>query len=1162
MISLSMTSIEPKLPEAADSIDGELILGEALRRSVPVAAFLGQVSGWRDARDDSVLQLALKRASRTGNDWKSLLSREPLPGGFYEWLGERFLNRAPSGELLSTADAVFSAVYTSSIDPGLLNLFATEGRQPEPVLIGDPPPPILRSRRRMPLYYLFGRAGAGIADFLPPATNQGLSQRQLRHASAMLKTLNETATPLGLIVIDGYEPSEDWLRAEDLLAVLGGARVGGVLWCGKEPKFSGDDQDTYQSLIDEGVIVRDERSLARILAILRAIGEDDWRERWDEPGVISFSDGKELITTARLRLSTQATAAIIDDAWLGFLPPLSQEAERSAFAAFHAVPSGPLGLIEGLRRGFAIVRDFETQLLERVKRAIGQHHQQKGAIILHGQSGVGKTIALGELALSIREKRSAAVLFAYNRLPQPSDVADFLAEVDKIGGVTVLIADAVSSYQRYDDLLQAFRSWGHRIVVVGSTYKLKSRPQVARERFVEVPAELSRDEGDRLVELSQQLGAGARSRFAEVAAGPYALARFFWELPTSRTRLSEGLSREARTTETALRTRGTSKRRVQVIGDLGHALIRAGYAELTAPLLADDDEPQELGSGSVAGRVIDYVMAVSRLYKWLPVNLLLRAVLSDGIAGTSDNIELISELFEGQDIFRWRFADDQGEELLVGARLQIEAELICNRRLGGPGGEANSLIQLIQRAVRAGAEDNEETRFLVDIVYALGPDGPFADRYRDSYASVARALTELRERNSVFNARLMLQEATLRRHHVRTHSLGPDEKVTLLDEARSAIDEALQALEQSSGRKLYASRRTRDNLWTERAATYGFLATDSARRGASNQEIWSSYKAAREAVRNATGRVDTYFPLDIGLWIPADILREARDHLGLSEKLELEADIRSTLDEIDPQSLDPSQLEIFQRQRYRVGEVLADTPLAEEAFAALAAAGSSAGYYLRARALAPMRPPKSEAASSDDQRAAKKAANYLWSVYDHISADFRCLKLLISCEWLTATGRWLFRGQRQPLPTQPDDRLRIRGILSELLTSAPNEVQARYRYLDAVLKWLTTDEAGARELFRALAAETEYVERGRVISRHTITDESGQPVLFDGIVERQLGETRWSIFVEKISRRVDLVEGERDKTQMTIGRTVRGLAISFNYLGPIADLNTARARRP
>ena len=357
---------------------------------------------------------------------------------------------------------------------------------------------------------------------------------------------------LGLIVVDSYDPAHDWLRAEDLLAVLGSAPIGGVLWCGKEPEFSGDDAETYNSLVADGVIVRDVRSLARLLATLRTSDDDLGRERWDEPGIVSFSDGKQLITTARLRLSTAATGAIIDDGWLGFLPPLTTEAERSAFSAFHSVPAGPFGLVEGLRRGFAITRNFEARLKERVNRAIARHHQETGAIILHGQSGVGKSIALGRLALAIRENRSAAVLFAYNRLPQASDVADFLAEVDKIGGVTVLIADSTSFYQRYDDLLQAFRSRGHRVVVVGSSYRIDPEPHVARGRFLEASAELSESEAEELIELSQRFGAIDRSRFAALVKGPHALARFFWELPSSRTRLSEGLGREARVTAATL----------------------------------------------------------------------------------------------------------------------------------------------------------------------------------------------------------------------------------------------------------------------------------------------------------------------------------------------------------------------------------------------------------------------------------------------------------------------------------------------------------------------------------------------------------------------------------------------------------------------------------
>lgn len=113
-------------------------------------------------------------------------------------------------------------------------------------------------------------------------------------------------------------------------------------------------------------------------------------------------------------------------------------------------------------------------------------------------------------------------------------------------------------------------------------------------------------------------------------------------------------------------------------------------------------------------------------------------------------------------------------------------------------------------------------------------------------------------------------------------------------------------------------------------------------------------------------------------------------------------------------------------------------------------------------------------------------------------------------------------------------------------------MQARYRYLDAVFTWLTTDETGARASFRALASETEYVERGRVINRHVIADEAGHPILFDGIVDRQLSDKRWSVFIEKLSRHVDFIEGDRHQS-IEVGRTLRRFAVAFNYLGPIVD---------
>ena len=970
----------------------------------------------------------------------------------------------------------------------------------------------------------------------------------------MLNTLQETTTPLGLVVIDGYEPARDWLQAESLLAVLDAFPTGSILWCGKEPELLETEAETYRSLVGDGTIVRDKRPLAQLLVSLAATRGGPWYQRSDEPGIVSMSNGKKLVTTPELRLSTQASATIVDDSWLQPLQPLPPEQVSGAFSKFHAVPGGTAGLIAGIRHEFSIVRDFESGFRKRVERAIQQHHKEEGAIVLHGQSGIGKSIALGRLAVALRKSQMAAVLFASGRLPLAPDIGGFLVAVDKAGGVTVLIADCMTSPDLYDGLLQAFRSRGHRVVVVGSSYKVANAQGPVAGRHLAVPAELSAQEAKRLNDLPEQLGLQELPRTTTMVNETHALARFYWRLPSARGHLSEGLGKEAGQIEASLRARGAAKYRHKPMGTLGRALLEAGYAPREETLIKET-EAGGLDSTQPAGQVIDYVMVASRLGKWVPVNLLLRAVVNRGaLQNERVDAQLIKELFHELDIFRWQ-ASDYGEDWLVGARLQLEAELLCNRRLGGPASEAGCLIGLIGCG-RPGIERSEELRFLVELVQALGPDGRLGERYKDSYAKVARALTDLRHDKGVRNPRLMLQESTLRRHYVRTHPEDSD-RTALLDEARSAVDEALEGLEGSS-----QQRRTKENLWVERAAIYGYVATASAEQGADGQTVWSSYAAARQAVRNATAWVDSYYLLDIGLWLPVSILESVKD-LDPAKRYELEADILSNLDLVDQESLEPTDFERFQKRQYKVGNLLKRQPMADSAFAELDRMGSTVGYYLRARDLSPPRPGKEDSPAADVQAVAQArvAADSLWQVYGRVAGDFRCLSLLLSCEWLAATGHWLFHGQRQPLPVGDEQVSRIRKILSDIILSTPNDVQAKYRYLDAVFKWLAVDEQSAKDLFRALQAETEYVDRRRVIHRHTVTDEHHEPVLFEGTVERQISDTRWSVFVAGRSQYVTLVGSEHQGKMLKIGHRLSGFPISFNYIGPVADIYAAKQAR-
>jgi hypothetical protein len=1122
----------------------QAILQNAIAADVPLIAILGQSIDQSPHETDRVCTAALERLGINGSSWSDILSSEQIKPGFYDWLNERFERCTPSREITSIADAHFSAVFTSLIDPVIAKLFESDGRNPEPILAGNPPPPVSRSKLKPRIYYLFGMTGTGLFD--PPSNRLAMRARRTQHATPMLNVLHDVSTPLGIIVVAGLRAGKEWIDLSDLLGQLSLAPKESVLWFGPDPGFQQEDAEIFTELIQAGIVIRDERSLGTVIAET-GVAEDAARlQTWDEPGVISFGDGQRLITTPSMRLSTEASASIVDDGWMDHLQPLDSSTQQESFSVFHSVPSSARRLFDGIRRGYAIERGFEHDLAKVVDRAIGNHAGESGAIVLSGQSGVGKSLALYRLAFRARNTKSAAVLFARDRIPLAVELAAFMSHVDRLGKVTLLIVDALAAPKRYDTLLESFRSRGHRLVVVGTSYSIELPEHRHAGRLIRAESILSDSERSALFALHEQFSPGNSIKASELAS-KHALAHFFWTLPQSRSQLARGLGQEARSTEKVLRDRGKSKKPVEHIGAIAFALLRAGY-ESEAPILNSVSENEE--QHDAAGKLIDYIMACSRLHRWVPINLILRALVSESLTSQSGiSTDIIRDLFEGNDLFRWRYHDSSESQLLVGARLQLEAQLICDQRLGGATYEAKSILELISNATRAGPEGAEETRFVADIVYALGPDGPLGERYYESYGEIAQALTALRKSRGVRNARLMLQEATLRRHFIRKNEqrISDEERVKQLDDAREAVEDALSDISSSTGFR--AGRRTIDNLWVERAATYGFMATSAARSKEPVEVVWANYLAARQATRNAIGKAETYYPVDISLWTSLDILG-AGLNLGIEREGELKAEIRSTIDTVDVDSLDPGHFENFRRQQLRSAELLGDDSLSDEAFDALEKVGSSVGFYFRARKLAPTKPVTDEPATTTQIHQAESAATYLLHHKDRVSDDPRCMRLLLNCLWLWKAESWLLRGLQQPIPPSDADRTQILGVLGDLSFSLGAQMQPNLRYLTAVLGWLTGDEVNAVSQFRELSRDTEYVEGKRVLPRNVITNAQKEPIVFEGVVQRQIGEQRWSIHVRELNRLVDLVEGGWVH-DIAIGKQMK-FSIAFNYIGPIA----------
>lgn len=1122
----------------------EEVLFDALRRREPIVLVLGQ-DAWADSNEtDPVLTVALQRLGRSNEGakgWPSLIGPEALADNFYEWLAERFNRRPRPNWLGSIARLPWTAVFTSSLDPSLVEAFASQRRSPQPILTSTEVPTAGRSTTRTPIYYLFGRAGIADPRAMAPRTRTELRARLTLQAIPMLNRLPDTATSVGLVVIDGFNRARDWMPSDSLLAVIDQMPAGRVLWCGWKDEFKVHEE--LCDVIQAGKILTSPLRIGSLVAELGSNGKlnDVTLQTVSQSGGISFQKGELFVPSGELRIRVEAVASIIDDSWLTLAPTRGLESEYADFRQFHGDSGGIRNLVQGVLRGYAIIRDFENNLWQVVKTAV-EEHARFDPLIVHGQSGTGKTIALGRLITRIREDRRGAVLCSIGRIPQPADIAVFCELAEQHGATaTVVICDCNLPINRYRDLLIGLRSRGRKVVVIGSSYRqtAKSLPPI----FIEAPEALSESEREQLANLVARFGDGNLPH--RIGHDKNVLATLYRALPASRYRLSAGLGGEARAAEATLRERGARHRPVERKSVLAEKLVAAGLATETEAVLAETLDDVLRSADDSAGRVIDLVMAAGRINCPVPVNLLMRAVT----AGRPTDLSLIAQMFQGLDLFRWRRAEDNSEELLVSPRLTLEADLICRRRLMDATAEGAQLVALVRAARLSWDAVGSERRFVLDLVQNMGPDGPLRSRYRQSYLDAARSLTELRQVFGIEDPSLMLQEAVLRRSAIREGVVDGADTLNVLEDARQAVQAGIDHLAGRTGR---GARRMIANLSVERAAIYGFLATYRMRQSASAQEVWSAYQAARAAARSATAISDTYFPFDVSLWIPADLL----DFTDLTPQQysELVADIYSVLDRIEPASLPPEQRERFHERLYKLGERLRSHELSDQALAGLEREGSTSGYYLKARSLGPqIFGDEPDDLSTEDRRRAREASAYLRSKWSSVASDERCLRYLLQCDWIVAVGRRLLRGERSPLPAEERDRRELLRLVRDLIALDQAAVDNSLRYLDAVLSWINNEEHQAQRIWRELARDTDFVDARRVIRRHIVTDQTGAPVLYSGRIEDEAEPGRFTVRVHDLNRRVQLLGRDFRDLELAYGRTVPSFCIAFNYIGPIAD---------
>lgn len=1125
-------------------------LASAINDGRPLVVLMGQ-DAWRvGARPDPAVLAALKRAERLEEDSDlrglvSLLSAEPLPDDFFQWLADQYLRQVEAEWFEPIARLPLNAFFTTSLDPTLSRALRVGGRDVEAVLSKSDTPAAPRHRRNLHLSYLFGRAGEANPSEAPPKSTQELRRRTALHANALLARLVETTTSLGVLAIDGLTCGRDWLSAESLYGVLSAFKPGQVFWFGWDSSLSTGDAALMEELAaPSGPITFVTERLSSALRALTLAGRIEPLRAASLAATNAVTIGESLLEIEpSTRLKTSTAASIVDDTWLAPLPVLGEDALFDEFRRFHGQVEEARRLAEGVRRGFAIERGFETRLRDRVQTALKDAPRLKEPILVHGQSGTGKSIALARLAFSVRNDRRYPVLVASraSRLPAVDELDEFCMRAEDAGAeATLVVCDANAQAARYRDLLRGFQSRGRRVVVVGSAYRLIDQKQAPGDgkHLIEAPPTLDDEEAANLTAVLRKHA----SLTYTPSTSRLLLPAVYRILPEVRPRLAAGLAREARVAEDDLRSRGTTIRqgKPQAAGALGQALMDAGLID---PKELLDQRLQEfMGTLSdAASKAIDYVMVPGKLDCPVPINLLMRAV------GGSESLVDIASLFSGIDLFRWSTNDE--DDVFIHPRIRIEAELVTARRLGTSAAEAQIAVDLL-KAANPTTHGSCERRFVLDLVHRLGPDGPYGPRYADHYLDVARALTEMRVRRGLSDPSLMLQEARLRRRVFR--DARPNERynpASILDEARQIVDLALD--EFGAGRSP-GLRRISSMLRVERAAIYGFRAVQQLQSGASQDETWQYYEAARDAARSALFSADAYHAIDVSLWIPRRLLEDG--NWDSVRKAELTADIWDGLERVDADDLDADQRGVFEEQRFKVSKALENDELELAALQALEVMGSSAGLFLQARAIGGDLWGRGMA-DDDERERARHVVGFLTDKGPRIREDARCLRYLLRATWISAAGSYLFGGERLPLPSSEADLRELLDIVDTLANIEGSLGDPRTEYLRAVLMWRLQRENAAREIWRALSQDTAFNDPRRIVRHHVWSESGGKPRVFHGrVVRDDLERGRAKVQVDDIRQEIEILQRDFPDLELLRGASIRGgFYIAFNFIGPIAE---------
>jgi hypothetical protein len=946
--------MESSLLKKYDEIRDELI--SSLEKGTQVAFFGQQLIDTSDAMRHELEALGAGDVSNIYDWW--LASSKPADDRA-KVVKNSCDSIIVSDELQAVCNWPWTTVFTSSIDAVLSRSLEVPDTRLVTQIVGTSYS-ASASTASLPLVRLFGTVERNLLDEMPPVSARELRSRRTI-AIELLGNIPGLIASNGSFFVDGWTPDQDWLRARDISTGLSTLAPGQVYIFGlgeRDSELLTQDED-ISDLIDDGIITLVGKSLSEVFSNL--IKEEVLPERPDSTLV-----SKQVVyEVARSAPRKKEDEVVLNDVVPVIFDRLEWRAIMGDFLEINDIvvaddlPKDPQLRYKEFRKltangptssniqwilRLAYKRPIVDELLSRCIEIAGKEVPQEFYLMLKGQSGSGKTIALAQLAVELRKRGFPVLYVPTTMLPiNRQRVEQFCDRVSGESSAPVfLLYDGTQDISEYYSLTQYFSSRGRKCVVVGSAYTFheqgkgktdsgakRGKTAVIKEYSCHLSVKIEEDEQEGLLQHLYQFVEASNvdlKSMLEVGIDHF-FATIYRALPHVRGPLEEGFLAECASGACKLEERveeivnsdEADQRKFSVMEQALRAALGDRMDQLVSGKETDSTDSSSTGgavptASSKARQLIDVVMLVSRYCLQLPQSIALRML--------NNNISAYRGAFTGGLLGEHKI---KSNEYAIAARHPVEADIWVRRHLRDRESQweiINSIGRYVDHA-NINEDYSVETEFLIQLFRVIGPQGPSQWSWKPGFVHIARFIENLRKSAGYISPRLQLVEAHSARESVLfeqsvqsdvDEAINFDRAFGILDSAENGLRDAFEKVQDSAENRLTPGhRKMLGILETERACVLG-TKIGTLKRSRSIDELvepsmqgrldqwWNS---ARDAWRSALRWNDeNSMATDAACWIcderlssgmksaskMADVLAEWREALDRYELFDLSLD--------------------------------------------------------------------------------------------------------------------------------------------------------------------------------------------------------------------------------------------------------------------------------